>query len=605
MEEEVVPEGVKEFRSGTAYRALNTWGCAKMRHLIGMLGLLMLPPTFHAAAMNDQDRTVSELRRLETEFGGHLGLMAKNLRTGETLAYNATERFPTASAIKFPVMTAFFHLADLRRVDPGGRVTLRPQDKKPGSGILQFLSDSTTITLLDAVKLMIIYSDNTATNLVLDHLADTHEGRMRVVNEFLTSQGLQQTRILNRLYTLETKQSTPEAIRYGIGVSTPEDMVTLLEGLYRKTIADSASCATMLEIMKLQSDHDMIPRFLPDERCRSFAVGHKTGSVNETKVDVGLVLADTLDMAIAIFVDKHPDHRDGLSNRAVLLAARASRVAWNHFTGMAGYDDRLVLDRHVDWNTFPGGSWGIYRTRAAPFPHPKRLNGFTRDDGTVYPYAPHYCDSSVTVVVPDSLRETDEGTNLIVHFHGHLDDNMQTLERYSFPQALIAQRVNAILVLPQGPYRARDSFGGKMEDDGGLKRLVDDVLETMKQEGVLKTAGLRKLIVSSHSGGGRAAALSLVRGGVGDHVTDLFLFDALYEQDDAIRTWLYGGRGTVSGCFTDHLAGRYEEFERSVDEKTRERIRFAESPVDHWKLLEVFFPRWLAALGAGWKYDNK
>jgi beta-lactamase class A len=576
-----------------------------MRQLTGVLSVLLMCFMFPAHAMNDQDRAIQELRRLETEFGGHLGVMAKNLRTGEILAYNDTERYPTASAIKFPVMAAFFHLVDLQRVDPHARVMVQRDDKKPGSGILQFLSDSTSITLLDAVKLMIMYSDNTATNLVLDHLSDTHEGRMRVVNEFLAEQGLQQTRILNRLYTLETKQSTPEAIRYGIGVSTPTDMVTLLEALYRETLADSASCEAMVDIMKLQSDHGMIPRFLPEEMCRSFAVAHKTGGVNETKVDVGLVLSDTLDMAIAIFVDKHPDHRDGLNNRAVLLAARASRAAWNYFTGMTGYDDRRVLDHDVDWNTFPGGRWGIYRTPAAPFPHPKRLNGFTRDDGTFFPYSPHYCDSSVTVVVPDSLRETAEGTNIIVHFHGHLDDNMQTLERYSFPQALIAQRINAILVLPQGPYRARDSFGGKMEDDGGLKRLVDDVLETMKREGILKTARLRKLLVSGHSGGGRAAALSLTRGGVGDYVTDLFLFDALYEQEDAIREWLLGGKGTVTGCFTDHLAKQYVEFERSVGEKARERVRFSKSPVDHWKLLEVFFPKWLSTLDAEWKYDTK
>ena len=89
-----------------------------------------------------------------------------------------------------------------------------------------------TITILDAVRLMIVLSDNTATNLVLDRLGATHAERLACVNDFLVSKGLKNTHLLNRLYSWDTKQSTPEGIRYGIGVSTPEDMVTLLEALH-------------------------------------------------------------------------------------------------------------------------------------------------------------------------------------------------------------------------------------------------------------------------------------------------------------------------------------------------------------------------------------
>ena len=73
---------------------------------------------------------------------------------------------------------------------------------------------------------MIIVSDNTGTNLVLDRLAPTHEARLAYVNDMMKSLGLKNTRLLNRLYSWDTKQRTPEGIRYGIGVSTPEDMVT-------------------------------------------------------------------------------------------------------------------------------------------------------------------------------------------------------------------------------------------------------------------------------------------------------------------------------------------------------------------------------------------
>jgi beta-lactamase class A len=89
-------------------------------------------------------------------------------------------------------------------------------------------------SLRDAVRLMIILSDNTGTNLVLDRLAETHQERLASVNDFLKSIGLKNTRLLNRLYSWDTKQP-PEGIRYGIGVTTAEDMVLLSEQLYRKT----------------------------------------------------------------------------------------------------------------------------------------------------------------------------------------------------------------------------------------------------------------------------------------------------------------------------------------------------------------------------------
>jgi beta-lactamase class A len=229
--------------------------------------------------------------------------------------------------IKYPIMGAFFQMVEQRRIDPAMMITLREEDKKPRSGILQFMSDSTTITLMDTVKLMIILSDNSATNLVLDNLAATHQERLGLVNEFLSNHGAKSTRLLNRLYSGETKQNTPEAIRYGIGVSTPEDMVTLLTTLYRRTLEDSASCASVIEILQQQSDATMIPCFLPTEQCSTFSVAHKTGSINEDKVDVGLILSDRADIAMAAFVDKHPDHRDEMNNRAQLLIARVARTA--------------------------------------------------------------------------------------------------------------------------------------------------------------------------------------------------------------------------------------------------------------------------------------
>jgi hypothetical protein len=382
-------------------------------------------------------------------------------------------------------------------------------------------------------------------------------------------------------------------------------MVVLLEALYGRTLADSESCDAMLDILKTQMYNDLIPRFLPAEDCKYLEVAHKTGGVNETKVDLGLVLSDKATYAVAIFVDKHPDHREGMNNKAVLLAAHVSRAIWNHFTGSTGYYDRRINAAHVDWNRFPGGSWAIYRSPAAPFPHKARENGFTANDGTFYPAQPHYSDSSITVFVPEDFTETENGTNVIVHFHGHMNDNMGVLERDRMPQAMIARWINGLLILPQGPYRARDSFGGKMEDEGGLKRLIEDVLATMKGEGVLSLTKLNHVIISVHSGGYRPAAFALEKGGLNDHITNVFLFDALYAQHEYFRNWLNNSKGFLTGAYTDHLADEHAEFEKAISEEARTRLSFTKTSVDHNAVVQEIFGDWLAELDDSWYTKEK
>jgi len=572
--------------------------------LLLFLALLTAAPAAGRPAAGKQEKLIQEVLRLEAKYGGHLGFMAKNLKTGETIGYNAAERFPTASVIKLPVLATFFQLADDKKIDPSELLTLTRADMKPGSGILQHLAEGDRITLLDAVKLMITQSDNTATNLVLDRLAPTHPERLALVNEFVAQKGLKNTRILNRLFSFDTKQRTPEAIRYGVGVSTPEDMVALLETLYSKTLVSPSSCDAIMGILKNQSYREMIPRYLPEEECQYLEIGNKTGSVNETKVDVALILSDKIDLALAVFVDKQPDHRGDIENRGILLGAMVARAAWNHFTGSTGYQERKVPLNNVDWNSYPDGRWGIYRSDAAPFPHRQRKKGFKASDGTLYPYHPHYDDNSIVVVVPNTFQETGDGTNVIVHFHGEMDDNMATLETGQMPQALSEQKINAILVLPQGPYRARDSFGGKMTDEGGLKRLIEDMLATMKSEKIIKTDRLNKLIISAQGFGYYPAASAVKRGGEESHITNLFLWDALYGNPEVFRNWLVKGNGMLHAAYTSNLGKEHVRFEQTISGDAKKRLRFVAAPVDRGRLIPSYFQSWLKELGPEWKSER-
>ncbi|MBK7258403.1 MAG: serine hydrolase [Ignavibacteriae bacterium] len=571
-----------------------------MSRIVIVIGLVM---GMSLQSMNAQEpaAVLKEIQRLEQQYGGHLGVMAKNLRTGEVIRYNAEERFPTASLIKYPVMAAYFKAVAEGRVKPDMSITLTADDKRQGSGVLEGLDTGAVITLRDAVRLMIILSDNTATNLVVDRLGTTHEERLAYVNDMMKSVGLKNTRLLNRLYSWKTKQRTPEGIRYGIGVSTPEDMVTLSEALYRRTLVSPGASDDMLSILKAQFYDDMVPRFLPASSCASFAVAHKTGFVQETKTDAGLVLSDKLDMAIAIFIDKHPDHGEGINNTGILLAGYVARAIWNHFTGMTGYDNGPVATSHVDWNMMPGGKWGIWRSTAAPFPHPDRANGLTKKDGTHYPAYPHYMDSSIVVFVPEGLKPGPDGVNLIIHFHGHGNDNMNVLERYMLPQALGDEKINAILVLPQGPYRARDSFCGKMEDQGGLRRMVEDVLRTMQREEVIPEARVAKIVLSAHSGGYRPVAFCLEKGEMSASITHLFLFDAFYGNFEFYKAWLEKGTGMIETAYTEHLAREHTDFGDSLAAPLRARFHAVPTEVEHDAVLGAFIHPWLSRLPVEFK----
>jgi hypothetical protein len=190
--------------------------------------------------------------------------------------------------------------------------------------------------------------------------------------------------------------------------------------------------------------------------------------------------------------------------------------------------------------------------------------------------------------------------NVIVHFHGHLNDNVNVLERYMIPQAMIAARTNAILVIPQGPWRARDSFGGKMEEEGGFRRLVEDVLNTMHRDSITATTRIARVIITAHSGGYRPAGFVLARGGLSDRITHVFLFDALYGQEESFRSWLLQGAGAIRAAYTEHLAKEHAALAAAVS-GAGARWFMTPAGVEHDEIVQKFIEPWLEALPAEWK----
>ena len=200
---------------------------------------------------------------------------------------------------------------------------------------------------------------------------------------------------------------------------------------------------------------------------------------------------------------------------------------------------------------------------SAPFPHPRRAMGHTYEN-QLFPAEKHYNDSSVAIFIPRGFRQTD-AVDIIVHLHGWRSNIDTSLKRYKLPQQVAESGKNVILVVPEGPRNAPDSFGGKFEDPGGFKRFVDDVIAFLVRAGKIKTPMLGKVILTGHSGGYHGMSFALLRGGIPEKVSEVYLFDALYGQTEKFAYWIDHFRGKMVTIYTDS-GGTKDETESLMED---------------------------------------
>jgi beta-lactamase class A len=240
----------------------------------------------------------SKIRAAIAAFPGTVSLFAKSLETGESFGIQEDERVRTASTIKLPILAAVFSAVAQGKAKWDDISMLRDQDKVSGSGVLHEFSDGLKLPLRDLVQLMIVVSDNTATNLVLDRVpAD-------FVNAEMDKLGLKQTRVLRKVLGSgpagghSREGRLPEFQRFGLGVSTPSEMVMLLEKIERREVVSPEASAEMLAILKRQQFKDGIGRRLPGRDVAS-----KSGALDRLRSDVGIVNSLGGRIVLAITVD--------------------------------------------------------------------------------------------------------------------------------------------------------------------------------------------------------------------------------------------------------------------------------------------------------------
>lgn len=287
-------------------------------------------PVLAAAAASRQDSTprrrLDELTaRFRRETGGEAWWYARHIESGREEAHRADERVRTASTIKLPIMAAAFGLAARGELRWDERLTLRREDIVPGSGVLAEFTPGESFRADDLMRLMIVVSDNTCTNLLLDRIGGD------AVNAFLDGIGLPRTRTLRKIrgggdstapQGVSSAGRLEENQRFGIGVSTPREMARLMELLHAGKVVSAGASAAMLAILKRQQYKDGIGRRLgPGATTAS-----KSGALDALRSDAALVTTREGTFAIAITVDgmKQVDYSE--DNAGLILIAEMARA---------------------------------------------------------------------------------------------------------------------------------------------------------------------------------------------------------------------------------------------------------------------------------------
>jgi len=228
---------------------------------------------------------------------GVVGYSIIDLDTGDTLSRRGDETFPTASLIKVPILVTLYDLVAKHQISLDDPLTLLDIDKEPGSGSLQFMHDGATITVHDAAWLMATQSDNTATNLLLDRII------IRRVWAKMESLGLMHTKVHSKTFLRISSVAMDSSAKYGLGVSTPNEMAHLFVLLAKGQAVNPAADSSMLDILEHNEDNTLLQRDLDNVRA-----AHKTGAVDDARTECSLFYLRSRVVA-CVFTKDNKDQR--------------------------------------------------------------------------------------------------------------------------------------------------------------------------------------------------------------------------------------------------------------------------------------------------------
>lgn len=281
------------------------------------IAFLFICISISSAAQKTDRKLEDKLRQLTADFKGDVGIYVKQLKTGKTVAIQADSIFPTASMVKIPILIGIMDKLNKKELSYHQPLIYKDSLLYEGEDILGSFKDGETIQLAKIMMLMMTTSDNTA-SLWLQSLAGTGTR----INELMAQLGLEHTRVNSRTPGRKENQQV-----YGWGQTTPREMVTLMEMIYRGQVIDKAASDQMLRIMGRNFwDEEAISVHPP-----TVFIASKNGAVNASRSETLLVMAPKGPYIFSIITKNQQDQSWEPENEGWVLARKVAALLWERY----------------------------------------------------------------------------------------------------------------------------------------------------------------------------------------------------------------------------------------------------------------------------------
>jgi len=281
------------------------------------------PQTLQAALHAQVD---AELNHVADHLDGVLGYAIRDLATSESFYHNADLVFPTASSIKLTVLLELMRQAQQGKLSLDERHTVRRSETVAGDPILYMLGDGTvTMTLRDLATFMVVLSDNSATNILIDRVG------VQNINAEISRLGFTQTHLRRHMMDLEAARRGNE------NVSTPRELATLLEKVRAGDALDPARTRAYFDLLRLPKDslfHKALPSTVP--------IADKPGALEGVRCDVGIVEVQAHPFVISVMTTYLSSDEDG--ERAVKEIARRAYAYFDRLSRASAYG-RVISEK--------------------------------------------------------------------------------------------------------------------------------------------------------------------------------------------------------------------------------------------------------------------
>ncbi|HVW78811.1 MAG TPA: serine hydrolase [Alloacidobacterium sp.] len=286
--------------------------------------------TLHA----QQDTALeTQLKALAGTHQGQVTLFAHDLKSGKVVAINPDTAVPTASVIKLTVLFEALKQIQEGKAHFDDKLVLTKKNQVEGSGVLMFFDAPQTLTLKDVLTMMVIVSDNTATNLAIDHLG------IKKIDDRIQWLGLKDTWLYKKVSLPPVGPMPADQPQFGLGKTTAREMAEVMErfatcnlnapGVNAKPTADDEKlCSAAMHMLRNQFYRNSIPRYLEtlDSTEGESNIANKTGALNQVRNDVGVVFAKNGPVVISMFTYGNQDQSWTPDNAAEVLMAKLAKV---------------------------------------------------------------------------------------------------------------------------------------------------------------------------------------------------------------------------------------------------------------------------------------